>query len=198
MTDLSSLLEHFPYLGLSGLIILGGIGLPFPEDATLLLAGFLLAHGYIKFSPAFAVIYFWLLLSDLFLYAVGRRYGRRLVEKRGFQRLISLQRLEELEGRFRKRGVWVVFLGRHLLGLRAQLFLAAGAMRIPTLQFLAADAASALFTMGFWGWVGYQGGSSILALREDISRVEHAVLLGGLVILVIAGFIRYVKAYGKK
>jgi membrane protein DedA with SNARE-associated domain len=39
MSDISGIVEHFPYLGIFLLLILGDIGLPFPEDTTLILSG---------------------------------------------------------------------------------------------------------------------------------------------------------------
>jgi len=56
MPDLSGLIEHFPYLGLFILLILGGIGFPFPEDTTLILGGFLISTHVIKPVPALLVI----------------------------------------------------------------------------------------------------------------------------------------------
>lgn len=47
MFEINTLIEHFPYFGIFVLLIhRGGIGLPFPEDATLLLASFLISHKY--------------------------------------------------------------------------------------------------------------------------------------------------------
>lgn len=45
--------------------------------------------------------------SDFFLYLMGRKYGRMLVEHKRFRRIISSNRLSELEEKFKKRGVWV-------------------------------------------------------------------------------------------
>jgi membrane protein DedA with SNARE-associated domain len=82
--EASPFINHFPYLGIFVLLILGEIGFPFPEDATLILSGVLTAHGVTKPLPAFFVVYFGLLLMDLLLYAVGKKYGRSIVEHRGF------------------------------------------------------------------------------------------------------------------
>jgi len=45
MLEATSLIQHFPYLGLFILLILGTLGLPFPEDGILILGGFLIAHS---------------------------------------------------------------------------------------------------------------------------------------------------------
>ena len=48
MLESMTFVNHFPYLGMFLLLILGEIGLPFPEDATLILSGFLTAHEMFK------------------------------------------------------------------------------------------------------------------------------------------------------
>ena len=104
MLEIGIWIGHFPYLGIFALFILGGIGLPFPEDATLLLSGFLIANEMIKPLPAFLVVYAGLLLSDFFLYSVGKKYGRKIVEHKRFHRIISHGRISKIEEKFRKWG----------------------------------------------------------------------------------------------
>ena len=188
MFEMNTLVEHFPYLGIFALLILGGIGFPFPEDATLLLSGILFANEIIKPLPAFLVVYSGLLLTDFFLYSAGKKYGRRLVEHRRFQRILSMGQLSKLEEKFEKWGTHVVFFGRHIVGFRAQIFLVAGVMRMPAIKFLMADAISALFTIGLWGGVGYLGGNSIQVLKKDMTRMEHMAIVV-LVILIASGII---------
>jgi membrane protein DedA with SNARE-associated domain len=85
MFESSALTDHFPYLGIFALLILGGVGFPFPEDSTLILSGFLVAHRAIKPVPSLLVIYLGLLISDFFLYWMGKKYGRKIVEHRKFR-----------------------------------------------------------------------------------------------------------------
>ena len=85
MFQVSSIINHFPYVGLFLLLLLGEIGFPFPEDATLLLSGFLVAHGMTKLIPTLLVVYGGLLVTDFSLYLIGKNYGRRLFEHKTFQ-----------------------------------------------------------------------------------------------------------------
>lgn len=201
MFEISSLIDHFPYLGIFVLLILGGVGLPFPEDATLLLAGFLVSHHTVKILPTFVIVYISLLMTDFFLYLIGKKYGRMIVEHKSFRKVISSDRLSKIEEKFKERGIWVVLVGRHLLGLRAQIFLAAGAMKISAVKFIIADAISALFTIGCWGGVGYLGGNSLQVLKEDLTRIEHIAILVLAIFLVSWMIYRSFKSrrkFGKK
>jgi membrane protein DedA with SNARE-associated domain len=197
MFELSTLTEHFPYLGIFLLLILGGVGFPFPEDATLLLSGILMANAVIRPLPAFLVVYSGLLITDFFLYSAGRKYGRRLVEHRRFQRILSPDQLLKLEEKFKKWGATVIFFGRHILGFRAQIFLVAGVMRMSAIKFIITDAISALVTIGLWGGIGYLGGNSIQILKNDIKRIEHIGMVVVIILLVTGIFFWYFKNRGK-
>ena len=186
MNQSASLIQPFPYLGIFLLLALGTLGLPFPEDTTLILGGFLMAQNVIQLFPALSVIYPTLLMTDFLLFWIGKRYGRRVVERKIFHRILSLNRLLKLEEKFRKRDFWVVFFGRHLLGVRAQIFLAAGVMRMPTRKFLFADALSALITMAIMIGIGYFGGSQIQMLREDMGILNRTILLS--LVLIVLGW----------
>jgi membrane protein DedA with SNARE-associated domain len=186
MVDTTALVDQFPYAGIFLLLILGGIGFPFPEDTTLILSGFLIAQGILKPLPAFLVVYPGLLITDFFLYWVGKKYGRMVVEHKRFRRLISPDRLSRLEEKFKKRDIWVILVGRHLLGLRAQIFLVAGVMRMSAIKFLVADAATVLLTIALMGGIGYAGGNSIQILKKDLTRVEHVAVV--VIVILIAGW----------
>jgi membrane protein DedA with SNARE-associated domain len=177
MPEVSTLIEHFPYVGILTLLILGEIGLPFPEDATLILSGFLIAQKVTKPLPTILIVYGGLLLTDFSLYWVGKKYGRKVVEHKRFRRILSVERLLTLEEKFKKWGIYVVFVGRHFLGIRAQIFLAAGVMRMSTLKFIIADAASAILTMTLMIGIGFFGGNSIEIVRKDLKRIEHVGIL---------------------
>jgi membrane-associated protein len=188
MFDAAGLVDQFPYAGIFILLVLGGIGFPFPEDTTLILSGFLIAQRIIKPIPAFLVVYSGLLITDFFLYWVGKKYGRMVVEHKRFRRMISPDRLSKLEEKFKKRDVWVILVGRHLLGLRAQIFLVAGVMRMSAIKFLVTDAATALLTIALMGGIGYAGGNSIQILKKDLTKVEHVAVVV-LMISIAAWFV---------
>jgi membrane protein DedA with SNARE-associated domain len=76
MFDPTNFINSFPYAAIFLLLILGAIGFPFPEDTTFMLCGFLVASGVVKPLPLFLVVYIGLLMTEFFLYSVGKKYGR--------------------------------------------------------------------------------------------------------------------------
>jgi membrane protein DedA with SNARE-associated domain len=191
MFDPGAVIQHFTYIGIFCLLILGGVGFPFPEDAVLIMSGLLIAHDAIKLIPAVLIIYPSLLIADFILYSIGRKYGRTIVEHKRLSKIVSPATLLRFEERFTRWGALTVFLGRHFVGFRAPIFLISGVMRIPRTKFLIADGLSAIITISFNLGLGYLGGNSLLILRKDITRVDYILILA-LVILVASWiFLRY-------
>ncbi len=185
-------------MGLFILLILGGIGFPFPEDTTLILCGFLISTKVVKPIPALIVVYSGLLIVDFGLYFVGKKYGRKIVTHKRFQKIVSPERLAALEDKFNKKGILVILIGRHLVGLRAQIFLAAGVMRMSALKFIMADAVSSIFTIALMVGAGYMGGNSLQVIKRDITRIEHIGILLAVIILAVYLLFRYFKPMRSK
>jgi membrane protein DedA with SNARE-associated domain len=196
--NFSLLLEHFPYLGLFILLILGGIGFPFPEDTTLILCGFLIATGIIKPIPALVVVYSGLLFADFFLYSIGKKYGHSIVDHAKFQKIISHKNLLKLEDKFHKGEILFILFGRHLIGLRAQIFIVSGIMKMHPLKFLITDAFSSLFTIALMVGAGYVGGNSLQVIKKDITKVEHIAVLLIIVLTVIFIFFKFYRSMHDK
>jgi membrane protein DedA with SNARE-associated domain len=193
MLEIDTLIKQSPYLGIFILLFLGDIGLPFPEDTILILSGFLIAQGVTKPLPTLLVVYSGLLLTDFVLYLAGKKYGRRIIEHKRLHKIISQDRLRKVEEKFERWGVLVVFFGRHLLGVRAQVFLVAGVMRMPPVKFVMADAASAILTVTLMVGIGYLGGNSIEVLKKDMARIEHVSVVLFIMLLVSWIIFRYLK-----
>ena len=197
MFDPSAVILHFTYIGIFCLLILGGLGFPFPEDGILIISGLLIAHGVIKLTPAFLIIYPSLLIADFILYSIGRKYGRMVVEHKRFSKIVSPATLLRFEEKFTRWGALMVFLGRHIVGFRAPIFLISGVMRISRTKFLIADGLSAIISISINLGLGYLGGNTIMLLRKDITRVDYILILV-LILLVSAWIIlRYFRDRGE-
>lgn len=187
-------ITHLHYLGLFVLLIAGGIGLPFPEDATLILCGVLISAGDIKAIPAILTVYAGLLCGDTILYHVGKKFGRKVVTHKWFHRVLSPEKLERVEARYIKHSVLAILVGRHVAGFRAQLFLVSGILRMDYWKFILTDAVSAMFTLALMVGIGYKGGEELPIIRGHIKAVGHVVLLAA----VAAGALYLLYSYFRR
>ncbi len=176
---------HFPALGLFALLILGGLGLPIPEDATLILCGFLISTGAASPYSALPAVFIGMLVTDFMLYSFGRKYGRKIVNNRRFRRVITEKRIAYMEDKFRRWGLLFFLGGRQIIGLRAQIFLASGVLGMPIRKFILSDTLSALISLAIMVSIGYVGGQSLEVVKKDVTHIEHLILF----ILVCVFFI---------
>src|SRR6218665_3667513 len=77
ISNLSQLDGWEAYSAIVGLLLICGLGVPLPEDITLVAAGILSALGSISIGGAIAAGFFGVMAGDAFLYTVGRIYGRK-------------------------------------------------------------------------------------------------------------------------
>jgi membrane protein DedA with SNARE-associated domain len=178
------IVQQFPYFGLFLLLMLGAIGFPFPEDAVLILCGFLIHNNVVQAAPALVVVACGMLVADFFLYHIGRKYGRKVVSHKRFRKILSARRLVRLKKKFDKWGALVIFLGRHLVGLRSQIFLVAGVLKMPKLKFVLTDAVSSVVTMSIMVSAGYWGGNTCERIMHDMEDAGSALLILVLISIV--------------
>ena len=166
----NSLLLH---AAVFGALLLGGFGLPIPEDLPVLLAGIVAAKGAVPLLSISLVCYIGVVIADLMIYGIGYKLGPRLVSygtKSPFLPSITAERVEQIRLRLRERQFLCIFLGRHLFPLRSVTFLSAGALRIPFMEFLISDLLAALISVTVMVGLGYWLGETLTP--ETLKELE--------------------------
>ena len=182
-------IERFPYPAPFVVLLLCGIGLPLPEEVTLLACGWLVHMGYADFTALSIVCGIAILIGDSIPYWLGRVYGMRALQIRWVRRVLHPERFAKLETRFREHGNWWTFACRFFAGVRIPGYFVAGTMRMGYAKFLFLDALGVLISVPASIWLG-----RFLAERasddETIKREFHYVLLAIGVIVVVFTIVR--------
>ena len=103
-----------------------------------------------------------------------------------------------LEDKFRKKGILIILLGRHFIGLRTQIFLVSGIMKMHPLKFLLADAFTVTFTIAVMVSIGFVGGHGLKDIGIDVRRTEYLVFLMLGMFAIGYLILRYVKGKRKQ
>ncbi len=188
-------------------LLLCGFGLPMPED-IILVAGGILAwkaspirealgqaslHGMLGDQGLLWMIVAGLagiLAGDLVIFLAGRRFGARVADFRPLRRIISPEKLEQVEKLMRRRGDLVVVIARYLPGLRAPTYFTAGHARMPLWEFVLLDGLAALVSAPVWVCLGFYFGSDIEAAALKAKEFGH-VILGVAIAVVILLILRW-------
>lgn len=184
-----SQLEGLPaYSAIVGLLLICGLGVPLPEDITLIAAGILSSMGSISLWGAMAAGFFGVLAGDAFLYTVGRTYGRRAFQLPIIRTIMTPRRVALAERKIMRNSHFICFTARFLPGLRSPIFLMAGIMGVRPLVFYGLDGFAAMISVPIWVLVGNWLGEHQDMVFQIAKRVQLS-FLGGLVILVAGYFL---------
>jgi membrane protein DedA with SNARE-associated domain len=140
-------LVHQIYLAPIILLVLEEIGVPLPfADIVIAYTGYQVAVGKIPYLVAFII----LLVSDLvgasILYFLARRYGKVIVNKFGKYIDLDMNKLNSVEGGFRKYGPIAIIVGRHIYGFKVPITLFSGISKMRYITF----ALSVIISDSFW------------------------------------------------
>ena len=163
------------------LLFAAGIGVPLSQD-TLLLASARL--GSMEPLPLMMVAWLGVVAGDALSVWIGRRYGARWIRKPWARRIVSQERLPELEGKMRRYGFVLSFATRFLPGQRATLFFIFGTLRLPYRTFFLADGLAAWIQVPLFVHGARSLGWQWQALRPRFDRADDILTLAVLAVLV--------------
>lgn len=189
-TFLANFFQDYAYLAPFTVLLLCGIGLPLPEEVTLIGSGLLLHQGRVEFLPITLVCSAAILIGDSIPYGLGRRYGTKVLRIPGIARILHPERWELLKGRFEEHGNWAIFSCRFLPGLRIPGYFSAGTLGMGYLRFLALDLLGVVISVPISIHLGKIFGDSVERLREQFANLH--LLLAFLVVSI--GLIWFVRA----
>jgi len=165
------------------ILMLAGLGLPIPEEAIFLAAGF----AGSQMDPKADV---WILcaagligimLGDSLPFWLGRHYGLSLLKKWPFCKVLSEKNVGRTQDFFNKHGSKTVFVARFVAGLRMPTFFLAGAMGVKYRVFFLYDLIGALISCPTSIWLAYTYGEVVRKWIADSHVVLYIVI--GLVVL---------------
>lgn len=199
----------FSYTGIALGLLITGIGFPIPEDIILLIAGVITAQGYTNIYWMIALTMIAILGGDLLMYGLGYYFGTQICNIRPFSKVLTPQRQEKISKFYARHGKITIFAGRFAPGLRAGIYLLAGASRhlkqpthyssnpessspsatikpdhgIKVTHFLLMDFLAALISVPFLVWVGFFFSKQV---KQIASFIAQGKLIIFLIVLLIA------------
>lgn len=175
------------YGAILGMLLICGLGVPIPEDITLISAGILVSLGNISMGGAIAVGMFGVLAGDGFLFFMGRKYGRRAFELPGIRKIMTPSRIKLAEVKIQEHGRFICFMARFIPGLRSPIYLSSGVMGVSPWTFLMQDGLAALLSVPAWIVFGWYFGNNIDQLLSIAKQVQ--IYLFATVIVAIIGYV---------
>lgn len=176
------------YAAVFGVLVACGLGLPLPEDISLILGGYLAHHQAASLPVMMVVGFTGILVGDTMIYVAGRRLGTRVGQRPGFfARIVTPEKRARVEQLFEVHGQKIVMVARFLPGVRAVTYFTAGSARMPYLRFILWDALAALVSAPVFVYLGYRFGDKLDWLVDRLKEGQVRVIAG--LVAVIAAWI---------
>jgi membrane protein DedA with SNARE-associated domain len=180
------LVGQYGYFGIILLLVLGGLGLPVPEEAPIIVAAILSKKGAMSPPLAFASCITGVLLGDFVVYALGYFQGERVLSLRLTRHFLTRAREAQIKGYFQRHGLKILILGRFAVGFRTAAYLTAGILRHPPLKLLLTDLVAVSISTPLMFGLGWAFARQI---EVGIREVQH--YLAVIVAAALAAWILY-------
>jgi membrane protein DedA with SNARE-associated domain len=169
-----------------GILVACGVGVPFPEDVSLIFGGFLVFRGSANLTLMVATGFLGILAGDSIIYWAGRRLGDRARTDHGryLRRLLTPERRARVEALFARHGEKIVMAARFMPGVRAVTFFTAGSAKMPYARFICFDGLAALASAPAFVFLGFRFGRQLQRVIELLKRFQIATAV---VILLSVG-----------
>ena len=179
-------LVDYEYLAMVGILTLCGVGLPMPEEVTLISSGLLVGWHEADFWLTSLACSLGILMGDSIIFGLGHHYGQRFLQSRPMRFLLPEKRLHRVHDFFENHGNKALFLCRFVPGVRIGVYSYAGSQRIPWARFLVLDGLGVAISAPLSIWAGRWAGAAFADNREQAfamaveraHRIGHWVLIG--------------------
>ena len=179
------------YFGIALVLVLGGLGLPVPEEAPIILAAILSKTGKMWWPLALTSCMTGVLLGDFIVYFLGYYYGEKVLSLPLTRKLLTRARETQIQGYFHRHGFKILILGRFAVGFRTAAYLTAGILKLPPLKLFLTDLfAASLSTLLMFG-LGFVFAHQI---QKNLDRAKYWATTAAAVAVAAWVFHRYHKA----
>jgi membrane protein DedA with SNARE-associated domain len=167
------------------------LGVPLPEDVSLILGGFLVYSGKSNLYLMMVTGYLGIIIGDSMIFFAGRRIGSKVGQKAGgfFSRIVTPEKRARVELLFAKHGEKIIMLARFLPGVRSVTYFTAGSVGMKWSHFAFFDSIAALASAPIFVFLGYKFGGELDMLIQQIRKGQQGVLVAIAVIAIIGFFV---------
>lgn len=174
-----------PYLIVFGILLACGLGVPIPEDITLVVGGILAYYGVSNVWVMIVVCLAGVMIGDSLVFWLGAKYGRALTKKWFFHKVLPDERLDAVQGKFKQYGNKLIFAARFMPGLRAPIFFSAGVLHLPFSVFFLFDGVAALLSVPAIVGGVYLFGDEIDHFIKVMRSFEYGILAAIVTVILL-------------
>ncbi len=180
--NVHQLIEHYGYAGVSIVLLLEMIGIPFPGETILILCGIGWMKGELSLVPLLLFAALGNILGCTAAYFLGQYFGRALLLRFGRVFGITNKKLDKAEQHFHKYQIALILFAKFIAGIRVLASYLAGINRMPFALFSLYNAIGSLI----WVTVFIVFGRYLSFAWERYHQVLHQFMLPLILLVLLA------------
>jgi membrane protein DedA with SNARE-associated domain len=185
------LIEATGYLGILLAMLVEGIFTPIPSELIMPFAGYVAYSGELNFFLVILVGSLGAVIGSSVAYMLALWLGRPLVDRFGFFFGLDEKRMATAEHWFERWGIWGIFIGHSLPGIRSVISFPAGLSKMNRKKFVIFTFSGALVWNTVLVTAGYLLGEEWMQFWERTDGMDWLVL--GLLGVVLVLYFIYQK-----
>jgi membrane protein DedA with SNARE-associated domain len=160
------IIMEYGYLAMFVLLAVGIIGLPVPVGVLMTFIGYLALSNWFSLGMALIVCFTGTMAGMIISYLLGKKLGKPFLFRYGKWVKLSPSRLERAEKWFLRYGLWTVFLGYYVPGVRHFTCYLAGVSGIKFGRYFICASLGALLWCATFLLLGYFLGDSLAGVLK--------------------------------
>ena len=162
------------------------VGLVAPGETVVIAGGVIAGQGEIELLPLIGLVWLCAVLGDTTSFFIGRRLGRKFLERHGPKVKITHERLDQVEGYFARHGGKTILIGRFIGLVRALAPFIAGASGMAYRRFVPFS----IVGTGLWSTTFCVLGYVFWRSFDRVAHIAGQAVFGfGLTVAVIVGVV---------
>lgn len=182
-------LIHYGPVMLFGLLAVGILALPVPEETLMVLTGIIMQSGKIPILDSTLAAYGGSICGITMSYVVGRTAGLYFAHKYGKWFGVTDKHLEKVHGWFERWGKWTLVIGYFIPGVRHFTGLIAGTTYLEYRKFALFAYSGAILWVSTFLSIGYFFGHYCMAFLGSLEMPSEEIILALILIVAVSLYI---------
>ncbi|MCG7845145.1 MAG: DedA family protein, partial [Methanomassiliicoccales archaeon] len=179
------LITNTGYIGILLAMLVEGVFTPLPSEMIMPFAGYVAYTGELNFILVIIVGSVGAVIGSFIAYLLASHIGRPLVDRFGKYIGLDQEKLDAAERWFKKWGVWGIFIGHSLPGIRSIISFPAGRAKMDRLKFVTFTFLGAMVWNTVLVSAGYLLGEDWIEFWKSTDGWDYVILgLLGVILVV--------------
>lgn len=174
----------YKYWALFGITLVAALILPVPPGTLIMASSAFAQEGFLKFPFVLLAAIAGNIAGDNIGYFLAKRYGRRVLKRIGFKKIIESKRYASFERKICARPGWIIFVSRFEVFANLSVNIIAGMGKVSYKKYLLYEVIGEIVQVTLYGTIGYVVGSSWQTASTITGRVLLIFTLIAVVLII--------------